>query len=56
MVLGNPESGSQPVGHDPQAENQRLKRAEQHSNVRPFNAVPHVVVTPNHKIIFIATS
>nr|KAF6314743.1 hypothetical protein mMyoMyo1_008546 [Myotis myotis] len=23
---------------------------------RPFNAVPHVVVTPNHKIIFVATS
>jgi hypothetical protein len=22
----------------------------------PFNTVPHVVVTPNHKIIFIATS
>ncbi len=23
---------------------------------RPFNTVPHVVVTPNHKIIFVATS
>lgn len=25
-------------------------------NTSPFNSVPHVVVTPNHKIIFIATS
>ena len=24
--------------------------------LRPFNTVPHVVVTPNHKINFLATS
>jgi hypothetical protein len=27
-----------------------------HLPAGPFNTVPHVVVTPNHEIIFIATS